>query len=294
MTSRLLDKLNILDRRWIFLAMAMAVLAPILLQIGSDETPSPPTIKLFDEIERLPEGSRILMAMDFDPTSAAELYPMALAFTRHCGVRHHKLFFVTIWPTGKPMIESTIKGVIQADFGSGDRPYVYGVDYVNLGYLAGDAVAISQMSSDIRKARPQDARGTNLDQLPIMTGVTSVKDMALIVNASAGFPGGKEWVQYAATPQKIPIAVGCTGVQSTQLFPYYPDQLLGLVTGIRGAIEYESMLAAKYPNPYANRSKRPAFLRGGAQRWAHRLMIGLIVLGNGIHLANRYRRTLHP
>ena len=178
MTSRLLDKLNMLDRRWIFLAMAMAVLAPILLQIGSDETPSPPTIKLFDEIERLPEGSRILMAMDFDPTSAAELYPMALAFTRHCGVRRHKLFFVTIWPTGKPMIESTIKGVIQADFGSGDRPYVYGVDYVNLGYLAGDAVAISQMSSDIRKARPQDARGTNLDQLPIMTGVTSVKDMA--------------------------------------------------------------------------------------------------------------------
>jgi hypothetical protein len=49
------------------------------------------------------------------------------------------------------------------------------------------------------------------------------------------------------------------------------------------------MLGAKYPQ-YAVMSKRPASLRGGPQRWAHRLMIGLIVLGNGIHLANRYRR----
>jgi hypothetical protein len=65
------------------------------------------------------------------------------------------------------------------------------------------------------------------------------------------------------------------------------------VTGIRGANEYESMLASKYPVPYAEMSRRPAFLRGGPQRWAHRLMIALIVLGNAIHFANGYRRRSH-
>ena len=293
MTSSLLDRLNVLDRRWIFLAMAIAVALPILLGIGSDESPSPPTKRLFDRIEELPEGSRILMSIDFDPNSAAELAPMALAFTRHSCLRHHKIYFVTIWGTAIPILDSTIKTVVQNEFGEGEHPYKYGVDYVNLGFVAGEAVAISQLTSDIRKARPQDVQGTNLDSLPMMENVTSLQDMQLIITPSAGFPGAKEWVQYAGTPYKIPLAAGCTGVQSTQMFPYYPDQLVGLITGIRGANEYETMLAARYPVPYAEMSRRPASLRGGPQRWAHRLMIGLIMLGNAIHFANRYRRSSH-
>lgn len=293
MSSWLLDRLNVLDRRWIFLAMALAVAAPILLGIGSDESPSPPTKRLFDRIEQMPEGSRVLISVDFDPNSAAELAPMALAFTRHCCLKHHKIYFVTIWGTAIPVMDATIKTVVQGEFGEGDRAYKYGVDYVNLGFVAGEAIAISQLSTDIRKARPQDMQGSSLDNLPMMQNVESLQDMQLIVTPSAGFPGAKEWVQYAGTPHKIPLAAGCTGVQSTQLFPYYPDQLVGLVTGIRGANEYESMLATKYPQPYAEMSRRPASRRGGPQRWAHRLMIGLIVLGNAIHFANRSRRSLH-
>lgn len=291
MNPSLLDRLNSLDRRWIFLAMALAVAVPVLMQIGSDESPSPPSKRLFDAIESLPEGSKILMALDFDPNSAAELMPMDLAFTRHCCLKRHKLYFLTIWGTGLPLIDSTIKTVIEPEFGTGDHPYQYGVDYVNLGYLAGEAVAIKQLTSEIRNARSQDVRGTSLDKLPIFNGVPSLKEMQMIVNVSGGNPGAKEWVQYAGTPLHIPVTVGCTGVQSTQLFPYFPDQITGLVAGIRGANEYETMLAAKYPEPYSQMSKRPASRRGGPQRWAHRLMIGLILLGNGIHLANRYRRS---
>ena len=294
MTTSLLDKLNSLDRRWIFLAMAISVAAPILLQIGSDETPSPSTKQLFDRVEQLPEGSRVLISLDFDPNSSAELGPMALAFARHCCLRHHKIYLLTLWGTGLPMIDSTIKTVMESEFASGEHPYKYGVDYVNFGYLAGEAVAINQLTSDIRKARSQDVRGTSLDSLPVMQGVQNLKDMQLIINASGGTPGAKEWVQYAGSQSQIPVAAGCTGVQSSQMFPYFPDQLFGLVTGIRGANEYESMLAAKYPNPYAKFSMRPASLRGGPQRWAHRLMIGLILLGNIIHIANRLRRTAHP
>lgn len=271
--------------------MALAVALPILLGIGSDETPSPPTKRLFDRIEELKEGSNILLSVDYDPNSAAELTPMALAFTRHCCLRQHRIYFVTIWGTALPVIDGLIKEVVQAEFSSGTHPYKYGQDYVNLGYLPGEAVAISQLSSDIRKARSQDVQGTSLNEIPMMRDVVNVKDMQLILNASGGFPGAKEWVQYAATPNNVPLAAGCTGVQSTQMFPYYPNQLVGLVAGIRGANEYETMLAARYP-AYSVMSKRPASRRGGPQRWAHRLMITLIVLGNGIHLANRYRRSV--
>lgn len=286
----MLQTLNNLDRRWIFLAMALAVGLPILLGIGSDETPSPPTRRLFDRMEELPEGSHILMSLDYDPNSAAELEPMAFAFTRHCCLRRHRIYFVTLWGTALPIIDSLMKDVIQSEFETGDRPFKYGEDYVNLGYLPGENVAIRQLSSDIRNARTQDVQGTNLSAIPMMEDVTNIKDIQLILNVSGGFPGAKEWVQYASTPYGIELAAGCTGVQSTQMFPYYPGQLLGLVAGIRGANEYETMLAAKYPQ-YQEMSKRPASRRGGPQRWAHRLMIALIVLGNVIYAANRSQRV---
>lgn len=285
-----LETLNKLDRRWVFLAMAIAVALPILLRIGSDESPSPPTERLFDRIEQLPSGSRVLIAMDYDPNAAGELNPMALAFTRHCCLRRHKIYFITTWPGGLPMIDATLKTVVKTEFGSGENLYRDGVDYVNLGYVAGKAVVIAQLTSGIRKARSSDAQGRNLDSLPIMSGVSNLEDMQLMLNISGGYPGAKEWVQYASTPHHIPLGVGCTGVQSTQLFPYYPDQLVGLVSGIRGATEYETQLAAEYPVPYAEPSKRPARTLGGSQRWGHRLMIVLIILGNGIHFVNRYRK----
>lgn len=287
----MLQYLNTLDRRWLFLAMALAVGLPILLGIGSTETPSDPTRRMFDLVESLPEGSRVMLSLDFDPNNAAELEPMSLAFTRHCCLKRHKLYIVTLWGTALPMIDKTIKQVIVSEFGEGDTPMKYGVDYLNLGYLPGENVAISQLCSDIRKARSQDIQGTSLDSLPMMKDVTSAQDMRAVINVSGGFPGAKEWVQYGSTPYKIPLVAGSTGVQATQLFPYFPDQVVGLVTAIRGANEYETLLASKYPDQAGDIKKRPASRRGGPQQWAHRLMIGLIILGNGIHLANRMRRS---
>ena len=286
----MLDALNKLDRRWLFLAMAVAVAVPILLGIGSVETPSEPTRKMFDLVESLPAGSRILLSIDFDPNTAAELEPMSLSFTRHCCLKRHKLYFVTLWGTALPMVDGTIKSIIEREFGVGGSPMKYGTDYLNLGYLAGENVAVSQLATDIRKARSQDVHGMSLDNLPMMRGVTSAQDMQLIINVSGGYPGAKEWVQYACTPFKIPLVAGSTGVQATQLFPYYPDQVHGMVTGIRGANEYETLLAEKYPAEAGQIEQRPASRRGGPQQWAHRLMIGLILLGNGIHLANRIRK----
>ena len=286
----MLDILNKLDRRWLFLAMVVAVALPILLGIGSVETPSEPTRRMFDLVESLPAGSRVLLSIDFDPNTAAELEPMSLSFTRHCCLKRHKLYLVTLWGTALPMVDGTIKSVIEGEFGVGGLPMKYGEDFLNLGYLAGENVAVSQLATDIRKARSQDVHGMSLDKLPMMRGVTSAQDMQLIINVSGGYPGAKEWVQYACTPFKIPLVAGSTGVQATQLFPYYPNQVRGMVTAIRGANEYETLLAQKYPAEAGQIAKRPASRRGGPQQWAHRLMIGLIVLGNGIHLANRARK----
>ena len=83
MLNQLLNMLRNLDRRLIFLIMGLAVAIPVLLRF---EPPSEVTLmdrKVFDAIEDLPDGSRVLLSFDFDPGSQGELLPMAMSFTRH-------------------------------------------------------------------------------------------------------------------------------------------------------------------------------------------------------------------
>lgn len=286
MNERVLAWLNALDRRWIFLAIFVAVSIPVLTQATFPEKPTLLTQSLFDRIEKLEPGSRILLAFDYDPNSAAELDPMATAVLRHLCLKRHKVYAVTLWPTGAPLMDRKLKQVIDEEFP--DQKYEYGTDYVNLGYVPGEAVAAKLLSSEFAAARDQDVRGNPLATLPIMTGVKGAKDMAMVISISAGFPGLKEWIQYAGTPYRIPIAGGCTGVAAPQLYPYYPNQMFGLMAAIKGAAEYEAAVLAAYPG--TKNLPVQGIRRMGPQLFGHRVVIGLIVLGNVLHFWNR-RRT---
>ncbi len=284
--TRVLDFLTTLDRRWIFILMAFAVGIPVLTRQTFPEAPTPMTEKIFDAVENLPEGSVIYLAFDYDPGSAPELAPMATAFVRHCCLKKHKMIFGTLWPTGTPLLDQNIRNVILAEFP--DAGFQYGRDYVNLGYRPGMEVAIKGIATDIRKVYTTDINGTSLDAIPLMKNIKNVLDTDLILNVSAGDPGTKQWVQYAGTLGKIDIGAGVTGVQAPQLYPYYPDQLIGMLAAIKGAAEYEAALGKKYPQ-YADPNKNAAIQRMGPQLFAHLLMVGLIVLGNVVHFANRAR-----
>jgi hypothetical protein len=140
--------------------------------------------------------------------------------------------------------------------------------------------------------------------------VSSVQDMDLLVNVSAGYAGTKEWVQYAVTPYpKLRMVAGCTGVQAPLLYPYIPEQLRGLLGAIKGAAEYEALVTARYgefmagggegrearvdengeyviPGIYTEGKRRM-----GPQLVAHLLMIALIIAGNVIYFIDRRREA---
>ena len=152
----------------------------------------------------------------------------------------------------------------------------------------------------------------------MLKGVSNIQAFDLILNVSAGNPGAKEWAQYAtsAYPDAFSLLVGTTGVQSNQLYPYYPTQMKGMLVAIKGAAEYEVLVNAKYGNTPAivaaqrmmssregesasenasgdtPESGVPAILQEGQRRMgpqliAHLLMVTLIVLGNVVYFATR-------
>ena len=288
-----LSTLRSLDRRWIFLLMFWAVLVP-LDYIGVTgrtfpEIPGALAQATFDEIEKLGPGDPVLLAFDYDPASEGELSPMATAFVKHCAEKKLKLYFLALWPVGSQMIDNTIDKVIKADY----PQLVYGQNYVNLGFKSGNEGVIKVIVTNLRELYTTDARGTALQNIPMMRGIENVQQMKLIISVSAGYPGIKEWVQYAVThyPDRIRLVAGVTGVQAPLVYPYIPNQLPGLLGAIKGAAEYEKLVVDKYGGPNPDPKYLEGLRRMGPQLVAHLLMIALVIVANILYFVDRQREA---
>lgn len=285
----MLNFLRTIDRRWIFALMGIAVAVPILLRFSPPTDVTAMDRSVYDTIEALPDGSRVLLSFDFDPGSQGELLPMSTAFTRHCAEKKHKMYFMCLWPLGEPFIENAM-AIIKEEYPGME----YGTDYMSFGYKPGGEAVIKNVIVDWKQLFITDSRKQDLSNVPMTSKLKSAKAMNLIINISAGDPGTKQWVQYAATPAGIPMVAGCTGVQAPLLYPYIPDPLDGLLAAIKGAAGYEQILLERYPQMREMQSSSlgsstAALQRMGPQFVGHLLMIVLIVIGNVIFFIDRKR-----
>ncbi|HET9952042.1 MAG TPA: hypothetical protein VFS09_09635 [Candidatus Eisenbacteria bacterium] len=262
-----------LDRRWLFLAVALLVVVPLMT--GFHVAPVEPGHRakgFYDAIQAVPPGSTVLLAGDYDPGTVAENYPAHLAAVRHLMSRDVKIVAIALYPGGPPLTDEVL-AIGAAEYGK-----QVGKDYVNLGYKAGNELVMSRMGLSIPETFPVDRRGVAVSEIPVMQGIKNFNDFKLLVNISAGYPGTKEWVQQVVSRYHIPMVAAVTAVSAPEYYPYLQTrQLLGLLGGMAGAAEYEALV------------KHPALAMRGmdAQSLAHLFIALLIILGN---LANPPKR----
>lgn len=281
----MLNFLQNLDRRWIFLLMLFAVAIPLITGITFPEKPSKEVMTVFHAVDDLPDGSNVVLALDYDPASAGELQPMASAFTRHCAIKKHNILFMTLWPQGVPMIQHSVD-ILEEEYPETYKGK-YGVKYVNLGFRTGNEGVIKLVVEDLKKSYSTDIKSNSLDQIPLTKNLKNIQQVDLLANVSAGYPGSKEWVLYGSAPFDIPTVVGCTGVQAPTMLPYIPKQLIGMIAAIKGAAEYEKAIIDAYPELEKNPKAKQGLIRMGPQLVAHLLLISLIFLGNVIYFWER-------
>jgi hypothetical protein len=278
-----------LDRRWIFLMMFLAIAVPVLMQLEFRNQPGQLAKSFFDAIERLPDGSKVLVSFDYDPASEGELQPMATAMLYHIGSKRHKLYVMALWPLGDTMASNSIQRTLLGYF----PQYRYGEDYVELGFKAGNEGVIKLAVTDLVQVYPTDARGTPLGAVPMMRGIENLQAMDLVISISAGYPGSKEWAQYfiGAFPREE-FVTGTTGVQSVSLYPYIPNQIEGMLGAIKGAADYEALVTERYPGPDGKPPEQllEGHRRMGPQLTAHLLIVALIIAGNVVYFLQRAQR----
>lgn len=273
-----------LDRRAIFVLIALSVIIPLVLRLVFPVYPSEIVARVFDKIESLPPGSRVLLSLDYSPSTAPENQPMASAIARHVLERGGKLYIMALWATGPGQANVLIDEVLRREFPN----KVEGVDWVHLGYKAGNQGLINAILLDLKSMYTTDAGGTAIGAIPMMQDVRNLKDFQLIAGIGSGFPGVKEWVQFAGDRGNIPIAGAVTAVEAPLLYPYYPQQLLGLMGGLQGAAEYESQLLRRYPRFRGTGDTAVRLM--GPQAVAHTVIIIFVLIGNLAYVVERRRQ----
>ena len=235
--------------------------------------PTEPVRRFYEFIEKLPPGSRVLVADDWDPGSKAELQTVSLIVHRHLRDHGIRVIDVCLWQTGP----SAVADVLEDIYGKAGKRY--GEDYIFLGFKEGREVVMSSMGNSIPATYPADHRGTPIGQYPIMQGVESISSLSALISISAGYPGTKEWVQQVKNRYNIPMVSACNGVSSPEYFAYFESrQLSGLVGGMRAFAEYEHLLGGKTGF---------ATLAMTSQAAGHYMLVLLIVVGNVLYLLKR-------
>lgn len=264
------DKLLVIDRRIIFLFVAIAVTLPLFSKAILHIEVSPTVSAVYEAVENLPAGSKVLVSFDYDPASAPELQPMALSFFRHSFSKDLKVIIIGLWPQGPVQANIALEDIFrEPDIQA--KNLQYGIDYVNLGYMAGNEVVIQSMGSNFHTTFPTDYSGNRTSELPLMKGVKNFDNIDFVYNLSAGYPGTQEWVQFAVDRFNARLGAGNTAVQAPMMYPYIQaGQLVGILGGMKGGAEYE--IIAKRPA----RAVSYMFSQGVS----HAVVVFFVIVGN--------------
>jgi hypothetical protein len=271
-----LERIQNLDRRIIFLTVAVAVVLPLFFPLRLPVDVTAPVQQLYDVIEGLPEGSVVLISIDYDPSGAPELDPATLSIMRQCFRLDHKVFVMGLWATGVPLGMRALETV-----GATEYNKQYGVDYVDFGYIPGGAVALVNLGRDVHNVCREDVYGTPVGEIPMMKDITSADDFGLVISMSMGVPGSDQWIFYYHARYRGNLATAQTAIGAPKYYQYLQTgQLVGLIGGMKGAAEYERLVD----------SYGLATVGMDSQSSAHMLIIAFIVLGNVIYWMEKRRK----
>lgn len=278
-----------IDRRWVYLGLFVFTLAPLIMRANLPMYETPPPRALKDTIDALPTNKLVFIASNWDAGTQAENRPQLVAVVRQLIRKGLKFAVISIGSPNAPQLaDQAVQSAISKEANGSN--WKYGENWVNLGYKIANDPWLRSFSRDIPAAVKEDWKGTPLANIPVMKGVQKFGapndekaqvDMMIDITGSATVDA---WYQYLS-PTQAKIGLGCTAVMAPEQYPYLDSgQLSGLLTGMKGAAEYEQIVNAPGMG-------LPAM---AGQSFAHLYILFLIVLGNLAVLAgwlDRRRRA---
>ncbi len=256
--------LSRLDRRIIFLIIAIVVIVPMLFDITPEVQITKDTEQIFDAIDSLKAGDYIMVSFDFEAASFPEMRPLASVILNHAFEKDLKIVGLALFSEGTAIGYTLLEQIAR------EYDKVYGIDYVYLGFRPQYVSAILGMGESIIKVFPEDYLKQPLEKYPNFLELENYENLPLLISVADGsLP--IHWADYANARYGQEVAVACAAVMVTAFKPYFESgQLIGPAAGVKGAAEYEKLLG------YEGTAHRRLF----TQSVVHLAIIILVIIAN--------------
>ncbi len=236
-----------IDRFLVAALLAAAVILPFILpsfRIGS----LPPSgfaqgsaaQTAFNQIDALKPGDLALVAVEYSPTSAAELDSMTDALVRHILMRAAFPVLISSNPIGLLRSEDLLNAI------SGDSDFLKRIgasaltanqDYYIVHYLPGSVIGLRAFSQDTANLLLTDIRGqaTNLH-------VRSLSDFALVTVITDRADTLRAYAEQVTPLTRAPLLAAVSYSADPLAEPYIQARSGGLLVGYRDAYTYQTLL----------------------------------------------------
>lgn len=265
---RRVETLAASSARWMmYLIIAAAAAVPILLGSTWSEanmTVTGGTTAMYEAIEGLPQGAVVLVSHDYDPGVAGEMIPQARVVLNHLLERGAQVISVSLTPEGARLSRRVLDEVAVS------QGYAEGEGYQNMGYVVGVEAGPRAVVEALSTAGWSDLVG-------------GAEDISLMVEFAGAPEYLRLWLEQVQGPYGIPMVAGVSATADPFARPYYRNeasrQLLGLMTGLVGAAEYERLSG----------EAGPALASMDSQSLVHIAIVLLILVGNVAYFGGRLR-----
>jgi hypothetical protein len=231
----------------------LAVFVPIFMEMdlsevfGLDEPLTTDTQAAFELAEeKVTAGAPVLMVFDYDASYMGELHSQARAMLQHLAQRQARIIAISLMPEGASLAQQLMDDVLS------EQGYQAGQDFVNLGYLPGDAVGIRSLEFLPGQVWDKAFDGSDLKDAPILQGDEkfALSNMSLIMVLTGNPNDLRWWVEQTAAIEDdvgtdLILMAGVSSAIEALARPYYDmasPQIDGLVVGLMGAADYERAL----------------------------------------------------
>jgi hypothetical protein len=196
------------------------------------------TVRFYDAIQALSDGSPVLVGVEFEPGLTGELQVGGRLALEHLMQRNARLTFISTSATGPVLAQYLV------DQAAASQPqYSLEEHSVVLGYLAGSTTGLQEFAR-----RPVLAGSVTLDQenpwnTPALTGVDGLDDFSLILLLTDNPETARYWMEQVQPAAPIPPFLVVSSAMASPLIRPYLDsgQVDGLMNGLLGSAVYEQI-----------------------------------------------------
>jgi hypothetical protein len=267
------EKLDNIDRRILLWGVVICVTLPYFVRVG---LPIPYEAWVLDAIDfmenEVPDGATVLYDMSAALRVITELEGGMSASAWYATQRGWKVVGTAFYPDG--VFEWY--NYIEPEFIKAG--YVYGEDYVFLGYIPGESTGVDRLAKSIRGVITVDAEGNNIDDIPMMADIDTHEDFAFVLAFGSGWTPGAyitNWyLPYGSHIIPFSHMYGLSGYLSSWMAGFIP----GTICGVRGSGEWANYLGL----PSAAVTMLDSVGLG------HAIMIFMMILGNISMLYTKY------